>query len=183
VFGFAEHLSALPKARSAISPVLTTFPERWFESIVRANLPQLDAEILPESARGQVLTFAAGDRDLIDLLALNYSQQLVVLELKTSPDMHLPLQALDYWMRVQWHADRAELDSFFPDARLAATAPKLYLVAPALSFHPANEILLRYFSHDIDVQRIGVNSDWERALQVVFRLRGADVPISHQRSR
>ncbi|MDQ2711413.1 MAG: hypothetical protein M3Y24_04125, partial [Acidobacteriota bacterium] len=99
---------------------------------------------------------------------------------KTAEDIHLPIQALDYWIRIGWHAERNELDHLFPGISLSKRLPKLLLVAPALSFHPSNEILLRYFSPEIEVERIGVNSDWESGFKTLFRLSGAELPISHR---
>jgi hypothetical protein len=138
---------------------------------------------MQDPVHGQLLTFAGGARELIDLLALSSSGRLAILELKTSEDIQLPLQALDYWMRIRWHAERNELAPLFPGRELAPVTPKLLLVAPALSFHPANQIVLRYFSAEIPVQRIGVNSDWESGFRVVLRLAGAEEPISHRRKR
>ncbi len=87
-------------------PVGLSAPERWLESAVRSHISHIDPALLPEPLHGQVLTFAAGDRDAIDLLALSREGRLVVLELKASADIQLPLQALDYWMRIRWHAER-----------------------------------------------------------------------------
>jgi hypothetical protein len=156
------------------------FPERQFESAVRAHLAAaIDPTLLREPVHGQVLSFAAGDRDLIDLLAVSGDGRLAVLELKTSEDLQLPVQALDYWMRVAWHAERGELRHLFPGISLQMKPPKLLLVAPALSFHPATATILRYFSPAIDVERIGVNLDWQRNPRIVLRLKGAALPISH----
>ena len=83
-------------------------------------------------------------------------------------------------MRIRWHAEKGELGSLFPDVRLTSQPPKLLLIAPALSFHPSNEIVLRYFSPEIEVERVGVNSEWESTLSVSFRLSGSQVPISHR---
>lgn len=177
---FARHLAGLSHCARGVRPELPCFPERWFESSIRSNLGIVDPELIPDLVHGQVLTFAGGERELIDLLSITPSGRLVILELKTSEDIRLPIQALDYWTRILWHAERDELNHLFPGVPVAKEAPKLLLVAPALSFHPSNEILLRYFSPDIEVERIGVNSDWESALQVAFRLRGADLPISHR---
>lgn len=179
VENFALHLGRLRSSEKRFSE-LEGFPERWFESAVRSHLQVLDPELLSSPVHGQVLTFAGGERELIDLVAISSSGRLAVLELKTSEDIHLPLQGLDYWMRIAWHADRAEIDGLFPGMSISKQPPKLLLVAPALSFHPGNEIILRYFSPDIEVERIGVNSEWELTLRVAFRLRGADVPISHR---
>jgi hypothetical protein len=176
---FALHLGSF-NASEARFAALPAYPERWFESVVRANLQILDPELLPSPVHGQVLTFAGGQRELVDLLAISSTGRLAVLELKMSEDIHLPMQGLDYWMRVAWHAARAEMDALFPGMPVSKQPPKLRLVAPAFSFHPSNEIILRYFSPAIEVERIGVNSEWELTLSVAFRLRGADVPISHR---
>jgi hypothetical protein len=156
--------------------------ERMLESIIRSNIATIDAMLLPSPIHGQVLTFAAGDRDLIDLLAVSCEGRLAVLELKITEDLHLPMQALDYWMRIRWHAERNELQHLFPRIPLANTLPKLLLVAPAMSFHSSNALVLRYFSPEIEVERVGVNSDWDQRLKVVLRLSGADMPISHRSS-
>jgi hypothetical protein len=179
VENFALHLGRLKSSENRFAE-LAAFPERWFESAVRSHLQTLDSQLLASPVHGQVLTFAGGERELVDLLAVSSSGRLTVLELKTSEDIHLPLQGLDYWMRLAWHADRSEMDSLFPGISILKQPPKLLLVAPAFSFHPGNEIILRYFSPDIEVERIGVNSEWELTLSVAFRLRGADVPISHR---
>jgi hypothetical protein len=165
----------------ARGPAVQTFPERWLESSVRANLPAIDASLLQDPVHGQVLTFAAGDRDLIDLLGISASGRLAVLELKASEDIQLPLQALDYWMRVAWHGEAGELKHLFPGISLDGRPPRLLLVAPAICFHPSNATVLRYFSPEIQVERIGINSDWGQSLKVVLRLQGADAPISHRR--
>jgi hypothetical protein len=164
-------------------PGLQTFPERWLESSVRSCLSTIDPSLLQAPVHGQVLTFAAGDRDLIDLLAVSSSGRLAVLELKASEDIHLPVQALDYWMRIAWHGQSGELEHLFPGISLDGKPPRLLLVAPAICFHPSNASVLRYFSPDIEVERIGVNSEWGENLKVVLRLKGADVPISHRSSQ
>jgi hypothetical protein len=171
VVQYAVHLSRMSGPPS--------FPERQFEGVIRAHLSAIDPALLSEPVHGQVLSFAAGDRDLIDLLAVSAAGRLAVLELKTSEDIHLPLQSLDYWMRVVWHLRRNELRHLFPGIALQTEAPKLLLVAPALSFHPATATILRYFSPEIDVERIGVNSEWQRNPRTVLRLKGPAMPISH----
>ena len=46
--------------------------ERRLESSVRSNLTTVDPLLATSPIHGQVLTFAAGDRDLIDLLAVSH---------------------------------------------------------------------------------------------------------------
>lgn len=170
----ADHL-----APAAAPPPRADSSERALEAAIRAAPAIIDASLLPHPVHGQVLTFAAGDRDLIDLLAISALGRLSVLELKAAEDIHLPLQALDYWMRIRWHAERGELRHLFPEVPIANLPPQLLLVAPAMAFHSSNACVLRYFSPDIEVERVGLNSDWPRNLKVVLRLKGSDAPISH----
>jgi hypothetical protein len=153
------------------NPLYLRNPEAWLESEIRAQIEAVDASLLAEPIYGQVPAFAAADRGILDLLAVDRAGRLTVVELKASEDIHLPLQALDYWMRVKWHLDRAEFSAngYFPGRELIAEAPRLLLVAPALEFHPSNECILRYFAPGIEVERIGVGLEWRKELKVVFR--------------
>jgi len=184
VWNFAAHLAVLcgdsqPHTGSPGASGPATFAERWLESSVRSHLPLIDPSLLLDPVHGQVLTMAAGDRDLIDLLATTPSGRLSVLELKAAEDIHLPIQALDYWTHIAWHAERGELKHLFPAVSIGSGTPRLALIAPALAFHPSNTTILRYFSPEIEVERIGVNSDWQKNFRVVLRLKGAESPQSH----
>ncbi len=164
-----------PDAADRGHPLYLRNPEAWLESQVRRQIREIDASLLAMPVYGQVPAFAATDRGVLDLLACDHRGRLVVIELKASEDVHLPLQALDYWMRVRWHAERGEFQShgYFPRAEtgreLVREAPRLVLVSPALDFHPSNERVLRYFSPDIPVERVGVGLQWRRELKVMFR--------------
>ena len=149
-------------------------PEAWLEARVRADIESLDATLLAQPVYGQVAQFAGGDRGIIDLLAVDRDGRLAVIELKVDQDIHLPLQALDYWMRVKWHLDRGEIagSGHFKGIRLAAEAPRLLLVAPAMEFHPSNETVLGFFSADIPIERIGLGVQWRQELRVMFRALG-----------
>ena len=164
-----------PGAADRDHPLFRLHPEGWLESHVRANVQAIDATLVPQPVYGQTPVFAGGERGVIDLLAADYTGRLAVLELKASEDIHLPLQALDYWMRVRHHAQRGEFAArgYFPGMALRADPPRLLLVAPSLDFHPKTETILRYFSREIEVERVGVNADWRAGIQVMFRLRGA----------
>jgi hypothetical protein len=158
---------------------ISAHAERCLEVAVRCNLTTIEPSLQMNPVHGQVLAFSAGDRDVIDLLAVSPRGRLAVIELKVTEDIHLPLQALDYWMRVAWHAERGELQHLFPGTPLERRPPRLMLIAPAMAFHPSNATILRYFSSEIEVERIGVSSDWQRHFRVVLRLNGAEAPISH----
>jgi len=167
-----------PQAQDHDHPLYRQNPEAWLESQARAQIEVLDASLLPEPIYGQVPAFAAGERGIMDLLAVDYAGRLAVIELKTSADLHLPLQALDYWIRVKWHLDRGEFPTFgyFPATALRPEAPRLLLVAPSLEFHPTTETILSFFAPSIEVERIGLAVEWRKGLQVVFRLSGAQRP-------
>ncbi len=151
-------------------------PEAWLESQVRRGIEQIDANLYPAPIYGQVPQFAGGERGVIDLLAADRDARLAVIEVKATEDIHLPLQALDYWMRVKWHLDRNEFAGrgYFPAIELAQRAPRLILVAPALDFHPSNEVVLRYFSAGVEAERVGVGVEWRQELRVMFRVTSRD---------
>jgi hypothetical protein len=114
----------------------------------------------------------------MDLVAADSRGRLAVIELKATADLHLPLQALDYWIRVKWHLDRGEFATrgYFPGLTLSAEPPRLLLVAPALEFHPTTETILSFFDPKIEVERIGVGEDWRSELRVMFRTRCVQLP-------
>jgi hypothetical protein len=157
------------------NPLYLRNPEAWLESQVRRNIQEIDASLAPSPVYGQVPAFAAADRAVLDLLAVDRGGRLAVIELKTSEDVHLPLQALDYWMRVQWHLERGEFQSkgYFPSGEigceLVCEPARLLLVSPALDFHPSNERVLRYFSPRIPVERVGIGLEWRKELKVMYR--------------
>jgi hypothetical protein len=170
--------SAAPDPRH---PWRTRQPEAWLESLTRSHLALLDAALLPRPVYGQVLSMAGTQHGVLDLIALGRDGRLAVIELKASEDPNLPLQALDYWMRVEWHAGRGDFASngYFPGLAVRAQAPRLLLIAPALQFHPTTETILRFFSPAIEVERIGVGLEWRREFRPVSRLRGAERPGLH----
>jgi hypothetical protein len=47
--------------------------------------------------------------------------------------------------------------------------PLVWLVAPALRFHSATEILLKYLSPEIQITRVGLNENWRRGIKVMLR--------------
>jgi hypothetical protein len=153
-------------------------PEEWLASQVRGRLEVVDASLRPAPVYNQAPAWLGGQRGLIDLLAVDYSGRLSVLELKASQDIHLPLQALDYWMRVKWRLDREEFSAhgYFPGIVLRKDAPRMLLISPALEFHPTTEAILQFFSRAVEIERVGVGANWRESLQVMFRLRGADKP-------
>lgn len=166
-------------------PLYRMQPERWLESELRRNLDELLPGLRGEAIYAQVPALSTGERGMLDLLALDRQGRLVVLELKASEDLHLPLQALDYWIRVRaLNADRKtmagsqkalgafERHGYFSAAEISEGAPRLLLVAPVLHIHPSNETVLRYLAPEVEWELIGLGEDWRRELKIVHRKRG-----------
>jgi hypothetical protein len=131
----------------------------------------LDACLRPSPVYGQVSATTAADRGILDLLAVDYTGRLAVVELKASESIQLPLQALDYWTRVSRHLTQGDFPKrgYFPGIALKAAPPRLLLAAPATRFHPSNETILRYFHPQIEVECIGLAHDWGGPVRVLFR--------------
>jgi len=176
---------------SNTDPLFRMAPERWLESRLRLGLCELLPSLRGDLFYSQVPALSSGDRAMLDLLALDRNSRLVVLELKADEDLHLPLQALDYWIRVRaLNADRLpsprnaallsafERNGYFPGAEVSPLLPRLILAAPALRIHPANEPVLRYLSPQIEWELIALTEHWRRELKIVFRKRSSD--LSHR---
>jgi len=174
---FAQLLGALRDARHPYGPrgdrLFRLHPERWLESLVRADVSVIDERLETESVYSQVPAFSAADRAMIDVLTLTRDARLAVVELKADEDIHLPLQGLDYWARVQWHHGREEFLRFgyFGGREWSAETPLLFLVAPALHVHPATDVILRYISPEIEWAFVGIDERWREGVRVVFRKR------------
>jgi hypothetical protein len=174
---FVQLVTALRDARHPYGPrhhrLFRMHPERWLESLVRADVRVIDERLETESVYSQVPAFSAADRAMIDVLTLTREGRLAIVELKADEDIHLPLQGLDYWARVQWHHSRDEFLKFgyFGGRELAEDSPLLFLVAPALHVHPATDLILRYLSPEIEWAFVGIDERWREGVRVVFRKR------------
>lgn len=154
-------------------PLFRMHPERWLESLVVTDVSVLDQRLESYPPYSQVPAFSAADRAMIDVLTTTREGRLAVVELKADEDIHLPLQGLDYWSRVEWHHARGEFPRFgyFPDREISPDQPLLFLVAPALHVHPTTDTLLRYISPDIAWEFVGIDEHWREGVKVIFRKR------------
>jgi len=154
-------------------PLWRLRPERWLESLVVGDVSVVDGRLEPSCRYSQVPAFSASDRAMIDVLTTTHAGRLAVVELKADEDIHLPLQGLDYWSRVEWHHARGEFPRFgyFGGRELSNEKPLLFLVAPALHVHPATDTLLRYLSPEIEWEFVGIDERWREGVRVVFRKR------------
>jgi len=159
-------------------PLYSLNPEGWLESQVRAHPETIDASLRPVPIYGQVPVFSGADRGVIDLLGIDHTGRLVVIELKATADLQLPFQALDYWLRVRKHLDAGDFErlGYFAGHVVSPEAPRILLVAPALEFHSTIETLLGGLKPEIEVTRVGLAADWRSGLRVMFRLWGNERP-------
>jgi hypothetical protein len=156
---------------SVRNPLYRLQPERWLESELRQGLAELEPAIREEFVYVQVPAFAGGDRGMIDLLSVTLNGRLMVLELKANEDLHLPLQGLDYWLRVRQVHAAGELQKYgyFTGVELSDAPPLLVLVAPALRIHPANETVLRYLKSEVEWTLVALDEHWRQRRRVIFR--------------
>jgi len=172
---FLQLLTALRDTRHPYGPrqhpLFRMQPERWLESLVVADVSAIDERLQAQPIYSQVPAFSAADRAMIDVLTTTRDGRLAVVELKADEDIHLPLQGLDYWSRVEWHHTRSEFPRFgyFEGCELSTEKPLLYLVAPALRVHPATDVLLSYISPEIQWEFVGIDERWREGVKVVFR--------------
>jgi hypothetical protein len=145
--------------------------ERWLEAIVQEDVTRIDAQLDARFVYTQVFANAGGEHGILDLLGVTRSGRLAILELKATEHIHLALQAAGYWRHVRHHLERDDLPryGYFPGVALQAAPPLVYLVAPALRFHPASDELLRYLAPEVEVVRVGLAESWRRGVRVVMR--------------
>jgi hypothetical protein len=160
-----------PVATDTKHPLYRAQPERWLESLVAADPTRVDARLDARFFYSQVPALTVGDRGVMDAVAVTRNGRLAVIELKASEDLQLVLQAVDYWLRVRWHHGQQDFAryGYFSGVEFDPRPPLLFLVAPALHFHPASEIVLQCLDPGIEIFRVGVSEHWRRGVKVVLR--------------
>jgi hypothetical protein len=148
-------------------------PEAWLESLLRREIGALDPRLDPRFVYSQVPAWRLDSRAVIDLLAIDRAGRLAVIEVKASEDAGLPLQGLDYWLRIEGARRRQELAGrgLFAGLELSDQPPRLYLVAPRLRFHRSFAAVAGCLSPNIEAWRVGVNLDWRAGLRIHCRER------------
>ena len=154
------------------NPLYLAEPERWLESQVRTQIGEIEANIDPSCLHGQAIGSLEAERSALDLLGVDRQGQLAIFELKATEDIHLPLQAFDYWLRVRHHLEHGDFEGsgYFPGRELSRNAPRVFLVSPSLHFHPMTGAVLQYLPPSCEMVRIGLNGEWRKRLDVVLRM-------------
>jgi hypothetical protein len=160
-----------PLSSDSRHPLFRAHAERWMQAKVMQDVSQIDVTLDPNQVYEQVIAKSGGQHGILDLLTITKTKRLVIIELKADENPELPLQAADYWERVRRHQVQGDLAryGYFPGLQLQSAPPIVYLVAPALRFHPTIETLLRYLSPEMQVIRVGLAESWRRGLRVVLR--------------
>ena len=147
--------------------------EAWLESILRRDISKLDPGLIVAPLHAQFRTSHGGPTGArpIDLLALRHDGRLAVIELKVNEDREHVFQGIDYWRRVEAHRRRGHISAarLFGAREISDEAPLVYLVAPALRFHPSFATLAKTIAPDIEIYRFDINEDWRSGVRVVRR--------------
>ncbi len=174
---FLNRVLAVRRARSddPAHEIYRMQGERWLESLLVRDITRIDPALSPEHVYPQVPAFAGFDRGVIDILSVARDPQcgkrLAVIELKVQEEINLPLQGLDYWLRVKWLLERRQFQEFgyFPGVELAPAPPLLYLVSPAFRFHSTTGRMIRYLDPALEVVQVGINQQWRGGIKALFR--------------
>jgi hypothetical protein len=160
-----------PLASNVRHPLYRAQAERWMQTLVHHDVTRVDISLDREHVYEQVFAQVAGQHGILDLLCVTRNRRLAILELKATENVDLPLQAADYWSRIRWHQSQGDFAryGYFPGLELQPAPPLVYLIAPALRFHPTTDIFQRYLSRDIEIIRVGIAESWRRGLRVMFR--------------
>ena len=149
--------------------------EAWLESILRRDISKLDPGLIVAPLHAQFRTSHGGPTGArpIDLLALRHDGRLAVIELKVNEDREHVFQGVDYWRRVEAHRRRGHISTakLFGEREISDESPLVYLVSPALRFHPSFATLARTIAPDIEIYRVDINEDWRAGVRVVRRER------------
>jgi hypothetical protein len=145
-------------------------PERWMQVNLLQDVSRIDPMLDPGHVYEQLFAQTTGRHGILDLLCVTRSRRPAILELKATENIDLP-QAADYWSRIRRHQAHGDIAryGYFPGIELQPAPPIVYIVAPALRFHPSTEPLLRHLTPEMEIIRIGLSEGWRRGIRVKLR--------------
>jgi len=152
-------------------PLFAARAEAWMGSLLQHDITVLDPHVDPEPVYGQTPVSTSGGLGVVDLLARGRDGRLIVIEMKAEEDLAFPLQALAYWLEVKRRHEQGMFErlGYFPMQPLSPLPPRLWLVAPALRWHPFTSEVLRRLAPEVPCTCFGLNEQWRERVQVVFR--------------
>ncbi|MEP7274576.1 MAG: hypothetical protein ABI882_24005, partial [Acidobacteriota bacterium] len=154
-------------------PLYRLRAESWLESIIRRDIRGFDPSLDERYVYSQIPTWRADQRSVLDVLAVTRGGRLAVIEIKAAEDAGLPLQGLDYWLRVDEARRQGQFErrGLFRGISISDQSPLLYLVTPRLRFHRTFAEIARCLSPQVEAYRIGISTNWRAQLRVVSRER------------
>jgi hypothetical protein len=143
--------------------------ERLLQRMLLQDISVIDPALNSRFIYPQVPAFLAGDRGMIDILSVTKQGRLAILELKVSEDIELPMQGLDYWLRVKWHQERGEFqkNGYFPGLVLSLHSPLLYFVGPQFRYHDSFPKISKNILPSVPVCQVGINENWKEGVKVL----------------
>ena len=143
--------------------------ERLLQELLLQDIGTIDPALNSRYVYPQVPAFLAGDRGMIDILSVTKQGRLAILELKVSEDIELPMQGLDYWLRVRWHQERKEFqkNGYFPGLVLSPQSPLLYFVGPQFRYHDSFPKISKHILPAVPVCQVGINENWKEGVKVL----------------
>jgi hypothetical protein len=162
-----------PDSEERFHPFYRLQAERWLEELIREDVRRLDARLDPRFVYPQIPAHRDDDYAMVDLLGITDDGQLVVIELKVAEDIELPMQGVDYWLKIEWHRRRGDFQrrGYFPGVELADRPAMVLLVSPLLRFHRTFNLVAGWIHEVVPVYKVGITDDWRRGLKVVYRER------------
>ncbi|MCS6816399.1 MAG: hypothetical protein N0A16_10535 [Blastocatellia bacterium] len=162
-----------PESQEKTHPAYRLQAERWLEEVIREDVRRVDPRLDPRFLYPQIPVSETERYGLVDLLGITDDGQLALLELKTEEDVEAPMQAAEYWLRVEWHRRRGEITrrGYFPGLKIADRPTLVLIVAPFLRFHPMFDRVVRWIDPRVPVYKIGIAEEWRKGVRVVYRER------------
>jgi hypothetical protein len=162
-----------PESPEKTHPVYRLQAEAWLAEMIREDARRVDPRLDPHLLYPQIPADAAERFGRVDLLGITEDGQLALLELKTEPDVEAPMQAVEYWLRIEWHRRRGDVArrGYFPGREIADRPTLVLIIAPLLRFHPTFDLVARWIDPRVPVYKIGIAEDWRKGVRVVLRER------------
>jgi hypothetical protein len=147
--------------------------ERWLEEVIRQDVRALEVGLNPRYVYPQIPAHRDDELGMVDLLAITERGRLVIIELKVAEDAELPMQGLDYWLKVEWHRQRGDFRrrGYFPDVEIIDEPALLFLVSPLLRFHRTFDLVAGWIDRGVPVYKVGINDHWRQGIKVLLKER------------
>ncbi len=162
-----------PESSEKAHPFYRLQAERWLEDMIREDVRRLDPRLDPRFLYSQIPAYEEAACGFVDLLGITEDRQLVLIELKADEDVEAPMQAVDYWLRIEWHRRRGDLTrrGYFPGVEIADRPTLAFIVAPLLRFHRTFDLVASWIDRSVPLYKIGIADDWRQGVRVVVRRR------------